>query len=60
MVIHLYLDRDEAGRNATREALKWSPRFIDKSNLYKNFKDLNEFLNYGSGNFIEKNRGIHM
>ncbi len=42
--IHLYLDRDAAGRQKTREALSLSGRYQDKSHLYRNYKDLNEWL----------------
>lgn len=42
--IHLYLDRDEAGRKHTRMALKRSPVFKDESKFYKQRKDLNDWL----------------
>lgn len=42
--IHLYLDRDAAGRQKTREALSLSDWYVDKSYLYRNYKDLNEWL----------------
>jgi DNA primase len=42
--IHLFLDRDSAGRKFTQEALQWSKRFVDQSNVYKKYKDLNEFF----------------
>ena len=42
--VHLYLDRDLAGVKCTREALKVSIKFIDKSHDYRNCKDLNEWL----------------
>ncbi|MBK0371169.1 toprim domain-containing protein [Flavobacterium sp. SE-1-e] len=42
--IELYLDRDFAGINCTQRALSWSDKFIDKSLLYKNHKDINEWL----------------
>lgn len=42
--VNLYLDRDNAGRKHTQIALKWEIKYIDKSNLYKNYKDLNEYL----------------
>src|SRR5450432_847969 len=41
--IHLYLDRDEAGLKATRQALEWSEKYRDKSHLYHGYKDLNEY-----------------
>lgn len=42
--IHLYLDRDKAGLQATRKALKWSTNYIDKSPFYKRSKDINDYL----------------
>ena len=46
--VYLYLDRDEAGIKNTRQALKWATKYIDRSHLYKNYKDLNEYLVLGS------------
>ena len=48
----LYLDRDKAGQNYSAYALSLGSRYIDKSLLYKGYKDLNEWLvnsNFGSG-----------
>ncbi|HVG16879.1 MAG TPA: toprim domain-containing protein [Chitinophagaceae bacterium] len=42
--IHLYLDRDKAGIKNTIGSLKWNSKYGDKSNLYKNHKDLNDYL----------------
>ena len=42
--VNLYLDRDEAGMKNTQLALKWNTKYIDRSNLYKNHKDLNDYL----------------
>lgn len=42
--VHLFLDNDKAGIKWRDEALKWSAKYIDKSIVYKDFKDLNEFL----------------
>ena len=42
--IHLYLDSDKAGLQATYQALKWSSKYIDKSIYFKHSKDLNEYL----------------
>ena len=42
--IHLYLDRDLAGIKATKQALQWSEKYKDKSHLYRQHKDLNEYL----------------
>jgi hypothetical protein len=45
--IHLVLDRDTAGRNFTRNALRWDPdRYIDRSDFYQGHKDLNEWLQH--------------
>ncbi|SDB26709.1 CHC2 zinc finger [Flavobacteriaceae bacterium MAR_2010_188] len=44
--VHLFLDCDNAGRNATRYLKTKYSHVIDKSSLYKNHKDLNEFLCY--------------
>ncbi len=42
--IHLFLDHDNSGIKATQEALQWSTKYIDGSHLYRNHKDLNEYL----------------
>ena len=42
--IHLFLDRDNAGLEATQKALHWSAKYTDKSSLYKRHKDLNDYL----------------
>ncbi|MFP9113913.1 toprim domain-containing protein [Flavobacterium sp. RHBU_3] len=43
--VNLYLDRDEAGMKLTKEALERNPeKFTDQSILYKNHKDLNDWL----------------
>ena len=42
--INLFLDRDKAGLKRTELALQWSDKYIDRSILYKEFKDLNEHL----------------
>ena len=39
----LYLDRDTGGTKATQEALSTDDTFIDKSHIYKGYKDLNEW-----------------
>lgn len=43
-VINLYLDRDKSGQNSTRYALSLSRKYKDKSDLYKNYKDLNDWM----------------
>jgi hypothetical protein len=42
--VHLFLDRDEAGRKCTQKALLWSPNYQDQSGFYKRYKDLNDYL----------------
>lgn len=42
--VYLYLDRDEAGIKHMKEALKWDIKYVDRSHLYKNHKDLNDYL----------------
>lgn len=44
--IKLYLDHDAAGRKCVEQALKRSVKYEDKSMLYKNYKDLNDWLRY--------------
>lgn len=43
-IVHLYLDRDTAGINCTRQALKISEQFNDESPLYQRYNDLNDWL----------------
>lgn len=46
--IHLYLDNDLAGKRCTETALKRSSKFKDASNLYKGYKDINDWMvNFG-------------
>lgn len=42
--IRLYLDRDAAGQKYSKRALSMSNKYIDESKLYKNHKDLNDWL----------------
>lgn len=42
--IHLYLDRDKKGLAVTSEVLAVSQKYRDESLIYKNRKDLNEYL----------------
>lgn len=42
--VHLFLDRDAAGRKHTALALQWDEKYVDRSNGYENRKDLNEWL----------------
>lgn len=43
-VIQLYLDRDSTGQNYSRYGLSLGNKYQDKSDLYKPFKDVNEWL----------------
>ena len=46
--IRLYFDRDESGQNYTSRALSLSTKYTDKSSLYRNYKDLNDWaMNFG-------------
>jgi DNA primase len=42
--IRLYLDRDKTGQNYSRYALSLSNKYKDESELYKNHKDLNDWM----------------
>jgi len=42
--IHLFLDRDSAGRTHTQIALKRSSKYLDGSEFYRNHDDLNTWL----------------
>jgi len=44
--IHLYLDRDTTGQRWTQAALYWSSRYRDESTLYRNYKDLNDWVQH--------------
>ncbi len=44
--IKLYLDHDTAGRKYVEQALKRSARYEDKSRLYNQYKDLNDWLRH--------------
>ncbi len=47
-VVSLYLDHDHTGRKYTEMGLSRSGNFIDASNLYEGYKDLNDWLmNFG-------------
>lgn len=48
--IKLYLDQDKTGQNYSRYALSLSRKYKDESQLYKNHKDLNDWvMNIGKG-----------
>lgn len=42
--IRLYLDRDTTGQNCSRYALSLSSKYHDGSDLYKGYKDLNNWV----------------
>lgn len=42
--VNLFLDNDNAGKNATQELIKTASNTVDQSHLFKPFKDLNEYL----------------
>ncbi len=42
--VHLYLDNDMAGKKATQYLIQTYNQVIDQSSIYKNYKDLNEFI----------------
>lgn len=42
--VHLFLDSDNAGIKSTQQALQWSDKYTDQSDIYKKYKDLNEYL----------------
>lgn len=44
--IHLFLDRDEAGRKATAEIVRRCPQseVIDQSGFYLRYQDVNDYL----------------
>ena len=44
--VHLYLDRDDAGKRATENIKASHPNAIDKSELYDGFQDLNDWIVY--------------
>ncbi len=46
--VYLYLDRDETGMENTQTALKWDRKYIHRSHLNKNHKDLKDYLLYKS------------
>ena len=42
--IYLFLDNDAAGQKCNSLATNRGKKYIDESGLYKNYKDLNEWL----------------
>ena len=56
--ISLFLDRDNKGLEITNEAMALSRKYYDESLIYKNHKDLNEFLmNQGTEQRQSQRRG---
>lgn len=52
--IHLFLDRDTAGKKHTEMALQWDKtKYIDRSPFYENRKDLNDWL-------VHHERSLHV
>lgn len=43
--IHLYLDNNTAGQNCSLYATSLSPKYIDQSQLYSRYDDVNDWLN---------------
>ena len=59
--VELYLDRDAAGRKCTKEALKRRDHFLDRSALYRGYKDLNEWHQRTDGKkLMKRDRGRHL
>ena len=59
--IDLYLDRDAAGRKCIKEALKRPDHFLDRSTLYRGFKDLSEWHQKTDGRrLMKRDRGRHL
>ena len=50
--VNLYLDNDTTGRIATDYLMSTYSHITDHSDIYKNYKDLNEYLNYGNRSSI--------
>ena len=46
--VSLYLDNDTTGREAADYLMSTYNHVTDHSDIYKNYKDLNEYLNYGN------------
>ena len=59
--VELYLDRDYAGKKCTKEALKLPDRFLDRSTLYRGFKDLSEWhQKTDEKRLMKRDRGRHL
>jgi hypothetical protein len=44
--IRLFLDGDSSGIKWTEKAMGWSKKYVDESNLYKGYKDLNDWTQH--------------
>lgn len=57
--IHLYLDNDKAGKKFVEQAMTRTDKVSDESNLYKGYKDLNEWsVSFGKQQRMEQSRGL--
>ena len=52
--VELFLDRDTAGKQCTKEALRRPDHFLDRSTLYRGYKDLNEWHQKTAGKKLMK------
>jgi len=57
--VNLFLDNDNAGKEATFKTVAWSTKIRDRSELYKGHKDLNDYLVHleGQNQSQRKSRG---
>lgn len=55
--VELFLDNDEAGRKAKLLLANERVQFKDRSDLYKDFKDVNDYLRYSPEVGLKVNRG---
>ena len=59
--VSLYLDQDEAGKKCITLAQRRSLKFQDESQLYKGYKDLNDWMmNIGKGTRQRQSQGRHL
>ena len=57
--IHLYLDNDKAGKKCVEQAMTRTDKVSDESNLYKGYKDLNEWsVSFGSPKRLDQSYGL--
>lgn len=57
--VGLYLDNDTAGERYTKHALSLHQKYKDKSDLYHNFKDLNDWA-VSSDKILKKNKRLRI